>query len=139
MLTTEANKAIVRQWFDLWNQHSLDALSDMVSSNYIHHTSRGADINFASFKLGFEMVLQTFPDIQYNIVHMIAEDEMVAAYLTAEGTQQGKFVGLKPTNKTAKFTGVYHCRIQDGRIVEDWDIFDLLSALLQVGAVIQPG
>ena len=75
------------------------ALSDMVSSNYIHHTSRGIDIDFAGFKLGFEMVLQTFPDIQYNIVHVIAEDEMVAAYLTAEGTQQGKFVSLKPTRQ----------------------------------------
>ena len=35
------------------------------------------------------------------------------------------------------FRGIYHCRVRDGLVVEDWDVFDLLTPALRIGATLQ--
>jgi predicted ester cyclase len=135
----EENKALVRHWLDLWNQHALDQLAGLVASNYVHHGSSGDQINFTGFQQGFAAVLRAYPDMHYTSVHMLAEGDLVAVYLRAIGTQQGPFFGIAPTGRRSMFSGVYHCRIQNGQIVEDWDIFDLLTALFRLGATIVTG
>ena len=132
-MTTEENKALVRKWLDLWNQHALDELAALVTPNYIHHTSSGEGIDFARFQQGFTWILRAYPDMHYAITHVLAEKDLVAVYLVGQGTQQGSFYGIAPTGQPSVFSGVYHCRIQDGLIAEDWDIFDLLTALLRLG------
>ena len=135
----EQNKALVRRWLDLWNQHALDKLAMLVAPNYVHHGSSGDQIDFRGFQQGFAAVLQAYPDMHYTIVHMLAEGDLVAVYLRAIGTQQGSFFDIAPTGHRSTFSGVYHCRIQNGQIVEDWDIFDLLAALFRLGARMQAG
>ena len=135
----EQNKVLVQQWLDLWNQHALTQLATLVAPTYRHHGSAGNQLDFAGFQEGFAAILRAYPDMHYTITHMIAEGELVAVYLTATGTQQGPFFGIQPSGRRSTFAGVYHCRIQDGRIVEDWDVFDLLTALRRLGAKIEAG
>ncbi|HNP71778.1 MAG TPA: ester cyclase [Kouleothrix sp.] len=135
----EANKALVRHWLDLWNQHALDQLAGLVAPNYVHHTSAGDHVDFSSFQQGFAAVLHAYPDMHYTISHLFAEGDLTAVYVNATGTQQGSFFGIAPNGSRSSFTGIYHCRIQNGQIVEDWDIFDLLTALFRLGATIQAG
>jgi len=138
-MTLEDNRAIVKRWFDLWNEHALDQLAELVSPEYCHHASSGKSLTFEQFKQGFQWILNAFPDLQYTIVHLIAEDDRVAVYLTAIGTHQGNLFDLPPTGRSCQFTGVYHCRIGDGKIIEDWDIFDMLNVVFRLGATLQPG
>jgi hypothetical protein len=42
------------------------------------------------------------------------------------------------TGTAIQFFGVYLCRIADDTIVEDWDIFDALPALSQLGLELRP-
>ena len=135
----EENKTLVRHWFDLWNQHALDQLGALVAPNYVHHASSGNELDFAGFQKGFAAVLRAYPDMHYTIDHLIAEGDLVAVYLTAVGTQDGSFFGIAPSGNRSTFSGVYHCRFHDGLIIEDWDIFDFLTALSRLGATIQPG
>lgn len=130
------NKALIYQWIELWNQHALDQLATLVAPTYCHHSSSGQPLDFAGFCQGFEAVLRAYPDMHYSIVHLIAEGDLVAVYLTATGTQQGTFFGIAPSGKRSSFAGSYHCRIQNGQIIEDWDIFDLLTALFRLGATL---
>ncbi len=64
---------------------------------------------------------------------MLAEGDMVALYFTATGTHRGAFFGAPPTGNAVCFLGVYHCRIADGTIVEDWDVVDALPELHHLG------
>ena len=61
----------------------------------------------------------------------------IPVYLTANGSLHGAFFGITPTGQLTRFHGVYHCRIRNRQIVEDWDVFDLLSAAFQLGATLQ--
>jgi steroid delta-isomerase-like uncharacterized protein len=137
-MTVEDNRTIVQHWFDLWNQHALDQLAELVSPEYCHHASSGKLLTFVQFKQGFQWILSAFPDLHYTIVHMIADRDMVAVYLSAVGTHQGNIFDIPPTGRSSQFTGVYHCRISDGKIVEDWDIFDILNVMFRLGATLKP-
>lgn len=134
----EDNKALVRHWLNLWNEHALDKLDALVAADYVHHGSSGNNLNFDGFQKGFGTILRAFPEIHYIIVHLIAEGDQVAASLSSTATQQGAFFGIAPTGSHTTFRGVYHCRILNGKIVEDWDVFDLLNPLLRLGATIEP-
>lgn len=46
------------------------------------------------------MMRSGFPDIQWTLEEMIAEDDKVAARFTMRGTHQGSFFGVPPTGKT---------------------------------------
>jgi predicted SnoaL-like aldol condensation-catalyzing enzyme len=85
-MTTEENKALAQHWLELWNRHELDQLAPLVAPAYVHHASTGEHITFAQFQQGFAAVLRAYPDMHYTLVHMLAEGEMVAVYLTAVGT-----------------------------------------------------
>ncbi len=71
--------------------------------------------------------------MHYAVRHMLAEGDMVALYFTATGTHRGAFFGAPPTGNAVRFLGVYHCRIADGTIVEDWDVVDALAELHHLG------
>ena len=43
------------------------------------------------------MMRSGFPDIQWTLEEMIAEDDMVAARFTMRGTHRGTFFGVPPT------------------------------------------
>jgi predicted ester cyclase len=65
---------------------------------------------------------------------LIAEGDKVAARLTARGTHNGDFQGIRPTGKPISFTGMRFYRLVGGRIAEEWANFDSLGLMQQLGA-----
>ena len=54
------------------------------------------------------------------------------------GTQQGEFMGRPGAGQTFEILLVNIMQIRDGLIVEEWDEFDTLSFLAQLGIVERP-
>jgi predicted ester cyclase len=74
-----------------------------------------------------------FPDIHYEVEHMILEGEMLALNWTISGTNTGSLRGQPPTGKRVSFTGMNIERMQDGKIVEHWSNPDFLGMWEQMG------
>jgi predicted ester cyclase len=51
------------------------------------------------------------------------------------GTHQGDLFGIPPTGKQATFTGLVISRMAGGQIAEEWEHFDQLGLLQQLGVV----
>jgi predicted ester cyclase len=47
----------------------------------------------------------------------------------------GELMGIPPAHKQVTVTGLNYCRLRNGRIVEEWDNWDTLGMLRQIGAV----
>ena len=135
-MTTTA-ESVVRSWIALWNEHAVDRIPELVAPGYVHHAMTGRELDVDGFRAGFADVVAAFPDVTYAIEHVIADGDMAAVYLVATGTHQGDYFLIAPTGRQVTFRGVYHCRVSGGRIVEDWDVFDLLSTLFTLGAGIR--
>jgi predicted ester cyclase len=135
---TDQRERVLRAWIGLWNDHALGRLGEVVSPTYVHHASSGRDLDLEGFRGGFAAILDAFPDIEYRTEHVVVQGDLVAAYLTARGVHQGVYFGIPASQREVTFRGMYLCRIDAGRISEDWDVFDLLGPVFALGGSVAP-
>ena len=75
-----------------------------------------------------------FPDLRFSIDELVAEGDRVVAKVTYAGTHRGTFLGIEPTGRSIRFTGVEMAVVRDGLIAsEAWHVIDHLEILPQLG------
>ena len=52
---------------------------------------------------------------------------------------QGDLMGIAPTGRHVRFTGMIITRFVGGQVIEDWDMMDMLGLLQQLGVIPAPG
>ena len=76
-----------------------------------------------------------FPDSVQTIKLMVAEGNLVAAWTTYEGTQQGAMGPFPPSGRKARFDFGAVFRIEGGKIAEWWVTWDNMTILRALGHV----
>lgn len=134
------NKMVVRRSFEeVYNRGNLDAVDDLVSSDFVAH-SPSRDIKGPAGMKQFVLSLrEAFPDLHITIDDQFADGDKVVTRWTARGTHLGTFQGVPPTGKQGSMTGMDIDRVVDGRAVECWTNSDELGLLQQLGVVPAPG
>ena len=75
-----------------------------------------------------------FPDMNVTVEDVIAEGDKVVTRVTLRGTHQGETEEFgPPTSRQVELKGITISRIEGAKIVEDWDAYDNLSAMQQLG------
>jgi len=124
-LSTEENKAVSNRVAEAISAGDLDALDELMVPDIAQE-----------FKEGIAEVRRAFPNYHGTNEIQIAEGDMVANRFVFYGTHQGKFMGIAPTGREVRFTGLAIDRIVDGKIVENWIEGNLEDLLRQIGAVV---
>jgi predicted ester cyclase len=71
-----------------------------------------------------------------TVEDVTAEGDKVVTRVTLRGTHQGETEEFgPPTGRQVELKGITISRIEGGKIVEDWDAYDNLSAMQQLGLV----
>ena len=131
----ENNKALVTSFIEeVFNQHNLSAVDKYYAQDLIQHSPQAGN-GSEGFKQQFGPFFEAFPDSHITIEHMIAEDDLVMAFLSTTGTRTGEYLGAPPTNNTIVLRSADLFRIQDGMIVEHWDVVDSLNLLSEIGVI----
>jgi steroid delta-isomerase-like uncharacterized protein len=142
-MTEEENKAIVRRFFEeVINEGNLDRADEFVTDNYVEHQELpGAEgregIGIA--KAFLSMMRGAFPDFRFEVEDVIAEGDRVAARVSVSGTHLGEMMGLAPTGKKVKTSGIEVFRLERGKMAEHWATFAALDMMQQIGMVPVPG
>jgi steroid delta-isomerase-like uncharacterized protein len=135
-MPTEANKTIVRRVIEAWNTLDWDAFEALLAPGYVHHAAH-TDLDLEGFRCGAAYLSAAFANFEYTLVHVLAEGDLVAAYLRVSATHHGEFMGVPATGRALEAVVAYHARINDGRIVEDWDVWPFQVFLSQIGAEVR--
>jgi predicted ester cyclase len=108
-------KSVVRRMIDeVMNGGRLDVIDEL----YSPHMAPGARRWIAPLR-------ESFPDVQMEIVDLIAEGEKVVGRLRCSATNLGPWRGQPPTGRRfERVDEVYIFRIRDGQISEAWGIED---------------
>jgi steroid delta-isomerase-like uncharacterized protein len=111
----------------------LDRLEEFIREDVVDHEHRdgmpgGAD----GVRTVFAAIRQGFPDHGAEVVHMIAEGDLVATYKTLTGTHTGEFFGMPPTGKPATIRIMDFVRYDDGKVAEHWGLVDLAGLQAQL-------
>jgi hypothetical protein len=135
---TEANNAVVRELYDIFNTGDLSGFDAIVAADVVDHDAApGQATGIEGFKQAFGGYIAGFPGINVTIDDLIAEGDLIAARTTAFGTHTGTFAGLPPTGTSVAIPAIAIYRIADGKIVETWHIEDLVALMAQLG--VMPG
>jgi len=63
-------------------------------------------------------VRKTYPDMKLSVIRQFIDRDFVISEIVMEGTHLGEWLGIKPTGKKLKFTGVNIDQIKEGKIIE---------------------
>jgi predicted ester cyclase len=123
-MTATEPKAVVRRLIDeVLNGGRLD----LIDALYTPELAPGARRWIGPFR-------ESFPDVEMEIVELIAEGEKVVGRFRCSATNLGPWRGDPPTGRRfERVDEVYIFRVRDGRIAEAWGIEDTRSRERQLG------
>ena len=134
-----ANKTIIESYTEqIWHQGNLEAADEYFSPDFISYNPLKPKINgLAELKQFFAATRSQFPDIRFTLDDMVAEDDKVVVRWTCWGTHLGPSpeFGIGPTGHKVNFAGITVYQIRNGKIVAQWEIWDRLRLLHQLGVV----
>ncbi len=136
-MSTEANKATVRRFVQVWGQGSLDTIDELAAPNFsvyyplLRETVHGPE----AFKQVLMGVHAGLPDVEVVSENEIAEGDQVAVRWTMHGTHSGELLGILPTGKQVTLTGIAIYRLTNGKIVEERGEEDALGFMQQLGVI----
>ena len=131
------NKLLVRKYIEeVINTGVVDEIEKYVSNDYTEiFEGKRYRLGIDGAREHIRGVRRTYLDLTLTIEQQVAEGEYVATCITARGTHQGEWLGIKPTGKLVTYTGVNIDRVVNGRIAEHGGAANLLGPLLEIGGV----
>ena len=141
-MSIEENKALARRELQeiFAAKGNLGAAEEIYAPNYVSHQPAGdEDLRGpAAIKQFAAGVREAFPDLEITIEDQIAEGDKVLTRFRTRGTHQGELWGILPTGRVVEITNMSMCRIEGGKMVEEWPAPDRLSMMQQLGVMDQP-
>jgi steroid delta-isomerase-like uncharacterized protein len=130
-----ANLKVIERYFAAWSSGDLDAFDDLVAADYVNHSPSTPDPEPgpAGLKPIAAAMREGFPDLAYEIVHMVAEADLVAVHTLVTGTNTGELFGAPPTGLPIRVRQMQIERLRDGRIAEHWRVTDEAEMARQLG------
>ena len=136
-MSTIDNKLLIRKYIDeVVNTGNVDEIETYVSSDYTEvFEGKRYPIGIKGAREHILGVRQTYPDLKLTVEQQIAEGDWVATIIMARGSHRGVWMGMKPTDKVLTYSGVNIDKVVDGRIVEHGGAANMLTPLLEAGAI----
>ena len=135
----EASKELVRRWITgIWDNGDKELFRELATEDYVYSYPGQEELRGDAF-LGFgDSIRSAIPDLKNTIEQQFIEGDMIVTRGTTRGTNQGAFGDIPPTGNSIEVPWVMFTRLRDGRVAEEWEIFDTLTFMTQLGAVSTP-
>ncbi|MES2459226.1 MAG: ester cyclase [Armatimonadota bacterium] len=133
------NVAVIVEWIErVWNRKEPGAIAEFLTDETIAH-GMGPNgttlVGIEPFAQAHALFCEAFPDIHVTVDVMVAEGDKVATSLTCRATHKGDALGVAATGQVVEFRAMTIARIKDGKVIEGWNILDLMSVFQQIGAM----
>jgi predicted ester cyclase len=131
---SEGNKALVRRYFEAFDEGNLEAIEEMLAPDFVDHSplpdqGPGRD--------GYKRLLAedraALSDVRTTFEYQATDgDDMVISRLTQHSTHdRGEMMGVAPTGQKRVSTGIIIHRISEGKIAEEWSESSGLASLME--------
>ena len=131
------NKIIARRYIDeIWSDGKVEAADAIINEDFLFHGPIREVDGIEAFKQFVAAIHATFPDINFTIEDLTAEEAKVAIRWTMTGTHNNEFMGIAATGKQFTVKGATFARISNEKMSEAWLYWDRLGMLEQLGATI---
>jgi predicted ester cyclase len=110
-----------RRYLERCNEHRFDELDVFVDVNV---RINGLPAGVEEYGAGLQSVVEAFPDLHWELQHLLVDGDWLSAHLVDTGTHRGPFLGVPPTGRaiTVQEFAVYE--LSGGKIVNCWGNLD---------------
>jgi ketosteroid isomerase-like protein len=130
------NERIVRRFFEEFcNGRQAEVADEIIASEYVSH---GPQAPPAVGPEGVRERVGVYQETlagQWDVQEVFSVGDRVAVRWIGRGRHEGDLMGVAPTGASIEVDAISLFRVADGKITEEWTVWDALGLLQQVGAV----
>jgi steroid delta-isomerase-like uncharacterized protein len=131
MSAQESKDLAQRSWEIMDNP---DLIDEVYAADVVWHEPDQDIQGLEEARQFIDMYKTAFPDLNATVEDVIAEGEKAVSRVTVRGTHQGEVEEFgPPTGRQVEAQIITIHRIEGDKIVEDWDSYDQLSFMQQLG------
>jgi len=131
-------KPIVDKYIEAWNNGNFDSFNAIFDSNFVHHENQSPDIKgIEGIKKLISGFRTAYPDGKLVLEDEVYSENKSAGRWVFTGTNTGPSE-MPPTGKSVSFWGVSILHFTNGKITEEWAVFDTQSLMKQLGYTMIP-
>ncbi|MFQ6862544.1 MAG: ester cyclase [Beduini sp.] len=126
-------KEIIRYFYEeVVSKNLIDELPQYVAEECeIRVGDQNFPLGIEGMKTHLIEVKKTYPDYTMTLTRQYVDNDYVISEFIMEGTHKGEWIGIKPTHKRLKFTGVDIDKVVDGKIVEHGGAVNTFDTLFE--------
>lgn len=135
-MSNETRKRTMSRWsLEMWGGGNLALVDELASSDYVYRAPgieavRGPK----AFKELVTFYRTAFPDLSNKIEDQVAEGDKVVTRGTTYGTHTAPLGNIPASGKRITVPWVLISRFDGEKIAEDWEVYDSLGMMQQIGA-----
>ena len=140
MTTEERNKALTLRGFEeMFNKGDLSVVDELVADRGEDHQEAPGTDFAGHLKDVITKMRAAFPDLHFEVHHILAEGDIVASRSTMTGTHEGRFeIGpfreIPPTGRRVEVAHMHFLRWIEGKNTDLWHVWDTPALMRQMGA-----
>ena len=135
-MSAEENKDLARRSWESLSERNPDLIEEFYPPDLVWHAPDQDIRGYEEARQFVSTFFDAFPDINITVEDAIAEGDQVVTRYTIRGTHRGETEEFgPPTGRQMELEGITIHRIEGGKIVEEWERYDNLSVMQQLGLV----
>jgi steroid delta-isomerase-like uncharacterized protein len=134
----EQNMAIAIRYLDAWAKADIAALKQICSPDYVEYDESGRMSSLEKMTEVLAKQRTSVSDIAMSYKDSFAKGDKVVVRYIFKCTVTEDIQGMPTAGKKIENSGIDIVRIQNGKIIENWDVSDQLGFLDELGYVMTP-
>jgi len=136
----EQNIALARRYVETLNKGDFEAFKELLSPDYAIYNPSGYPKSTSREKLieDYKGAGEVFPEFTWSIKDIIAAGDKVICRIIVRGTYKGGVRDLPATERKFEFSLITIMRIENGKVLEEWQEDDQLGFARQLGMELKP-
>jgi steroid delta-isomerase-like uncharacterized protein len=127
----------LERWFEeVWNKQREAAIDEMTIPEVTTHGLEHPDGTVVKGREGFKdfhkLFCSAFSDIHVKVEDTLTEGDKTMARCVVTGIHTGPGLGKPATGKPVQFTGMCIVRLENGKLAEAWNNFDMATMYRQL-------
>jgi steroid delta-isomerase-like uncharacterized protein len=133
------NETLVRRFFEeLCNGRNGAAADEIIAADYVAHGPQAPPAEGPDGVRARVAVYQDALEGHWDVKEVLSAGDRVIARWNGSGVHRAELMGVEPTGREIDVEAISVFRIADGKIAEEWTVWDALGMLQQLGAVPVP-
>lgn len=125
---------------DVYNQQHRERIPEYIHRDFVDHSPGApADARGPEYVAKqYDGTFGAFPDLKFEVLDVLVDGDKAVLRWASHATFSGKLGAVAGAGQPVTVHGISIFRVQDGKIIESWDLVDRLAMLRQAGFEVTP-